>query len=226
MSDPAPMDRFGTHASDVDAADGPDEAHVVTRTLKRARVLIVLVPLVVGLLVAASIGAGKLFEDVPERGAVAPEVTCWNGTRSTAADCPEPRGRSGLRWVFPSFNPGDSRCAQVSGPKRAGGRPVQFACALQYDQRPVTITYAAHAEPERDLRSLERSYGFPPEPEADGARLAFRSDQPQDGLYRVTIAYADHPFSVTVQAPEPGLRDTALDELVRFRPAPQVLVRR
>lgn len=222
MSDQAPMARFGGDAPD---ADDVGERHVVLRTLRRVRVAVVLVPLVVGLLVAASIGAGKLFEDVPQRAAPSPDVTCWNGSESPVTACPEPRGKFGLRWVFPSFRPDQTSCAPVSRRKRAEVRPVEFACDLRYDQRPITVTYSARTSLKEGLSFLERSYGAAPEPEADGDRLAFRSKKPDEGLYRVTIAYADYPFSVTVEAPEIGLRDTALDELVRFRPATQVLVR-
>lgn len=223
MSDPAPMSRFGGDAPD---ADEVGERHVVLRTLKRVRVMIVLVPLVVGLLVVASIGADKLFEDVPDRAATDPVVTCWNGSEAPASTCPEPSGKFGLRWVFPSFKPDDGRCVEIKRRQRSQARPVEFSCSQSFDQRPINVTYSARTSTQQGLTFLQRSYGVQSVEDADGERLVFRAAKPdEEGLYRVTVAYADYPFSVTVAAPEAELRDTALDELVRFRAADNLLVR-
>jgi hypothetical protein len=74
------------------------------------------------------------------------------------------------------------------------------------------------------LAFLERTYGTAPV--ADGDRLVFRAAGPDGtGAYRLTVAYAEHPFSVTVGAPDPGLRDTALEQLVEMRPGDRVLTR-
>lgn len=223
MSDPAPMARFGGGATDPDRPDDDDgERHVVLRVLKRVRAAVVLVPLVAGLLVAASIGASKLFADVPERVAAPPDVTCWNGSTAPLASCPDPRGKAGLRWVFPSFRVADTdaACTPVQRRQRDSARPVEFACDLQFEQLPITVTYTARTAVASGLAFLERTYGVEGEPEADGERLVFRTARADDdGAFRVTVAYAEHPYSVTVAAPEPGLRDAALGELVDFRPA-------
>lgn len=217
------MARFGGDAPD---ADDVGERHPVLRALKRLRSLIVLVPLVAVVVVAAGIGASKLWAELPEDAAVSPEVTCWNGSTATLEECPEPRGRAGLRWVFPSFTPGDSRCSEVRRRARDEARPLEFACQSSFDQRPLTITYSARTSLEQGLAFIERSSGVEGEPDADGERLVFRSPRADDdGLFRVTVAYAEHPYSVTVAAPTADVRDTALDELVRFRPADGLLTR-
>lgn len=217
------MARFDADAPD---ADEVGERNVVLRALKRMRAGIVLVPLVVGLLVAASIGASKLWADLPQEAATDPDVTCWNNTQAPISQCPQPQGKFGLRWVFPSFKPDDSDCSQVRRRDQDKGRPFEFACNQRYDQRPVVITYSVRTSLDEGLAFLRRVYGAKPVSEADGERLVFRSRKPgDDGLYRVTVAYTDHPFSVTVAAPDPDLRDTALDELVRYRPAEQLVVR-
>ncbi|MCW2815252.1 MAG: hypothetical protein JWN84_2707 [Nocardioides sp.] len=228
MSDPAPMTRFGGGATDPEQPDADGEPHVVLRVLKRVRSAVVLVPLVAGLLFAASTGASKLFADVPERVAAPPEVTCWNGSTAPLASCPAPQGKAGLRWVFPSFRIADTdaRCAPVQRRSRDSARPVEFACDLSFDQLPVTVTYSARTAVRQGLAFLARTYGAEGVPEADGDRLAFRSGRADDdGAFRVTVAYAEHPYSVTVEAPEAGLRDAALGELVDFRPADALATR-
>ena len=97
---------------------------------------------------------------------------------------------------------------------------------LRLDQRPIVITYNVRRSPEALRDHVQESYGTEPVPEADGERLVFRSNRADgDGLFRVTVVYAAHPFAVTVEAPDRRLRDDALGELVDFRPADEVLVR-
>lgn len=223
MSDSAPTPRFGRDAPEGDAG----ERHVVVRTLLRLRSFIVLVPLVVGVLVAASIGASKLWADIPQKTVAGPNVVCWDGRTIPVTDCVEPRGKRGLHWVFPSYKPWDKRCALVGGRSRTVVRPFDVACNVRFDQRPVTVTYAVRGSAEALVAAVRKSYGNRPVTEADGDRIVFRSNRPDaEGLYRTTITYAEHPFAVTVEAPDQRLRDTALDELVRFRPADQIIVRK
>lgn len=221
MSDPAPPSRL-LGGGDPESDTG--EGNPVLRTLKRVRAFLVLVPLVVGLLVAAGIGAEKLWADLPERTAVGPDVTCWDGRTAPAIECTSPRGLRGLQWVFPSFQPRDERCVlQRTSTNR---RPYDVACSLRFDQRPVTVTYALRGDADALVEAVRTAYGTRPTGEADGDRLVFRSNRPDDeGRYRVTVVYAEHPYAVTVQAPDRRVRDTALAELVSFRPASQVLVR-
>lgn len=206
------------------ADDQDDEPHVVLRTLRRVRSLLVLVPLLVGLAVAGGVGAAKLWADIPDRGTAAPDVTCWDGATAPLAECTAPRGRAGLRWVFPSFRRDAEGCTEVRRPDRGRARPTEFSCPVIVDQRPVTIVYSVRTSTSDGLAFLERTYGAPPV--ADGDRLVFTADRPDDGgAFRVTVAYAAHPYSVTVEAPDRTVRDTALAELVELRPADRVLTR-
>lgn len=220
------MQRFGAPAPE--SAPDPDdvgERHVLLRIWRRVRVFLVLVPLLIALLVAASIGARKLFEDVPVR-AVDPDVTCWDNTTAKASECTEPTGKAGLRWVFPSYRMSEDQCTRVRFKRSARERPVEFACDLRYDQRPVLITYTVRTSLSQGLSYLQRTYDVVPVTQAGGDRLVFRTNAvDDDGYYSVTVAYSDHPFTVTVASPDAEIRDTALDELVRFRPAGQVVVR-
>jgi hypothetical protein len=220
MSEPSRLSTFGGDAPDGEGG----ERRVALRTLLRLRSFIVLVPLVVGLLVAAIVGASMLWADLPQRTVADTEATCWDGRTAPVTDCTEPRGTRGVGWVFPSYRPGDERCARVRF--RGKASPYDIACHLRFDQRPVTVTYAVRGSSEGLLKAVRRSYGTKPVSEAEGERLVFRAAKADDeGLFRVTVVYADHPFAVTVEAPDRQLRDTALDELVSYRPADQVLVR-
>lgn len=194
------------------------------RALRRVRTPLVLLPLVVVLLVAASAGASRLFADLPERAAPLPEVTCWDGATALEGQCTDPAGRAGLRWLFPSFVPSDARCTRVRRPGSAEQRPLEYACVLTLDQRAVTITYSARTSLTQGLGFLRRTYGdLEPVADAEAQTLLFAARRPSDeGLFHVTLAYAEHPYSVTVEAPERGLRDTALNELVELRPASEV----
>lgn len=224
MSDPDPMARFDPDAPD---ADDLEERHVAFRALKRMRALLVLGPLVVGLLVAAGIGASKLWADPPERDAVSMVVTCWNGVEAPADECTEPQGGPGLQWVFPSFRLDDARCQEIKRPARDEPRPVEFTCDRTLDQRRVVLVYTARTSLDQGMAFLRRTYDASPDEQADGERLVFRSPVVDDnGNVALTAAYAEHPFTVTVRAPTEELRDTALDELVQFRPADEVVVRR
>lgn len=233
MSDPSPTTSDDPSRDDDlvddlypdDGYDDRDEPGRGRRTWRSIRSTLVLVPLLVVLVGAAAIGATKLWAEVPDRSVAGPEVTCWDGTTAVAADCTEPRGQRGLRWVFPSFRPDDERCARVTSRSRAY-RPFDFACEVRFDQRTVTITYAARSSTDQLLSSVRKAYGNRPVTEAEGERIVFRSNRPDaDGLYRTTVVYAEHPFAVTVEAPAVDVRDGALAEIVRFRPAAELLVR-
>ncbi|WP_139979755.1 hypothetical protein [Nocardioides litoris] len=209
-----------------DDAPHPDEVRerpLALRVLRRLRGPIVLVPLLAALLVAAGVGAGKLFEEVPERATPDREVTCWDGVVRPTGACPEPAGRAGLKWVFPALRPTEQGCTQVRRPNR----PLELRCTTSFDQRPVTLTYAVLASTESGHAFLTKRWGEPTE-DADGDRLVWSPEEPVEGddgdpaQWTTTVGYAEHPFAVTVTSTDRDVRDEALDELVRFRDAADV----
>ena len=89
-----------------------DEVHAGPSRLRSA---LVVIPLIAGLLIVAGLGARMLLADIPDpqpEGAVA-DVTCWDGTIRAKEECTTPTGRTGLRWVFPSFKPDLLGCRNV-----------------------------------------------------------------------------------------------------------------
>ncbi len=198
------------------------ERPVVLRVLKRWRALIVLLPLVIALGVAAAIGARLLWADVPERVAPAPDVTCWDLTVVPESQCPVPSGVAGLRWVFPSFTPGRSDCTEVA---REEPLPFEWRCRVVLDGEPIRLAYSARPSTEQALSSLRQRYTDEPESVADGERLVFRLPNRAEAGYMLAVAYERYPFVVTVTAATIGLRERALEQLLEFRPDDQVLAR-
>lgn len=194
------------------------------RVLLRWRAAIVLVPLVAGLLLAGSVGAEKLWADLPAKPEPAVQLTCWNGEEGT--DCPEPAGVKGLRWVFPSFRPGLRTCREVARAGAGQERPLEWACRARLDGSDVVITYTVRTSTQAGLGYLRRTVTPRPTRTEDGDHLVFATTKPgPDGRFAVTVAYADHPFTVTASAVTLRLCNLALDELVQLRDADQVLVR-
>lgn len=200
------------------------ERPLVVRLLLRWRAAIVLVPLLGGLLYAAAVGADKLWADLPDQPMPPALQTCWDGV--DAETCDEPAGVRGLRWVFPSFRPGTGSCTEVVRDQRRRERPLEWACTARLDGSRVTVTYSVRTSTEAGIAYLRRTFDEPPQPAADGDRLVFAdTGAGPDGRYEVTVAYAEHPFAVTVSCITLRLCDLALDELVDFRDADQVLTR-
>ncbi|GAA5140307.1 hypothetical protein GCM10023340_00230 [Nocardioides marinquilinus] len=205
------------------ATEAPERPWPV-RVLLRWRAVLVLVPLLAGLLIAAAVGANMLRAE-PERDDTVPDVTCWDGAQRPAAECTEPTGVAGLRWVFPSVDPDECRQVQARGKNAAS--VVQLVCRTTFAAQTVRITYTRRPSAGASKAALRKSFGnAEPSTAAGGDRLSYRA-RDGDGLLtaRVGVTYADHPFSVIVEAPDSGLRDRALRSLVRFRPADQVRVR-
>ncbi len=201
------------------------ERPLVLRLLLRWRAVIVLLPLLAGLLYAASVGAEKLWADLPPKTVPPVLVTCWDGEQ--AESCEEPTDLRGLRWVFPSFRPGAGGCEEVVRDQRNLERPLEWACTARLDGGDVGITYSVRTSTEAGLAYLRRTYPGQPQPAAGGDRLVFADTKPgPDGRYEVAVAYADHPFAVTVSAITLRLCYLALDELVQLRDADQVVVRK
>jgi hypothetical protein len=197
---------------------------------ERWRLVLIIVPLVAGVLVAAALGARMLLAEIPDPTAAdgPADVTCWDGGTGPAEDCTIPSGRAGLRWVFPSFRPDDLDCRNVLRERPELERPVMFECEDRVGAGAVTLTYSEFPGVEQGRHYLEREYGVPPE-EVDDAgvrRLLWtEGDEPGGAVYELDVMYAEVPFGVEVRAESAKARDRALASLVEFRPEDQISVR-
>lgn len=200
---------------------GPDQSsrRGLRATLLRWRAPIVLVPLLFGLGYSGAVGAQMLWAEAAPDPVPEPVVTCWDDSASIAADCPDPAGVPGMRWVFPSFRPGSDRCTKVAYRDTRTPRPLEFTCQVRIGGGRAEISYSERSDLERGLAYFAATYdGVLPVREAGGARLVYRGTAPRpDGTYAVTVALTPYPFAVTVSAANERLRDAALDNRVRFR---------
>jgi hypothetical protein len=195
-------------------------------TLLRWRAPLVLVPLLVAIAYSGTVGARMLWGEPTRAPEAAPVVTCWDGSEEVAADCTEPTGVAGLRWVFPSFKPGEQRCSKVEYENAASG-PLEYACRKRVEGTTARISYSERATLEGGLTFFANRYdGVDPVPTAAGTRTIYRESEPRgDGRYDVTVAYVNHPYAVTVTAVNERLRDKVLSDAVTFRPERYLMVR-
>ncbi len=202
----------------------PRERRGLGATLKRWRAPLVLIPLLALLGYSGAVGAHMLWGETRSPTAE-PVVTCWDGSDATADACPVPSGAAGLRWVFPSFRPNSESCREVVYENVSVG-PFEYVCRMRVQGTRVKVSYTKRAGLERGLAYLGRRYdGVEPEEVARGSRIVYRDPEPtRNGSYELTVAYLDHPFSVTVSAPDERLRDRVLRESVDLRPARFVTV--
>jgi hypothetical protein len=237
-------EEWGRPMSDTEVDKHPDDEVDVEAGLVRyssddppaadwARVAWIVVPLVVGLLVVATIGARMLVAEIPDPAeGPAPESVpansfCWDGANKPAEGCPVPSGRSGLRWVFPSFQPNELGCRNVLPDFPASTRPAMYACDVSVSGGPATIVYSQLTQVARGRVSLEKQYGGPAEEIDDefGKRLLFTEGKNAgtDGDYDLAVMYPALPFAVEVSAASADARDEALESLVRFRASDDVM---
>ncbi|WP_138874734.1 hypothetical protein [Nocardioides dongxiaopingii] len=211
-------------SSDADEDDRA-EPPTLLRVLKRWRAVIVLLPLLVGIGVAASIGASMLWADDADEAGPEPDVTCWDRSVAPASECSEPTGLVGLRWVYPGIPARAAGCTPEGRTGERGredgqagaGDTLAYVCPLPLGGDEVRLLYTRHATTEAGLeRTARRHEGV--EPEEDAGRLVYRGARPERGRWSLTAVYADHPFSVTVEAATARLRDLALSELVSRAP--------
>ncbi len=192
------------------------------------RSALIVLPLLVGLLVAAAMGARMLLAEIPDPTDPAAETVtmyCWDGEVRPDEGCPVPSGRAGLRWVFPSFRPSELGCRNVLEEFPKSTRPAMFACELDVDGSPVTIIYSQLTQVARGRATLEKQYAGPGQEIAGERRLLWtEGDDPgPDGDYELAVMYAALPFSVEITGDSAQTRDEALETLVRFRPANDVM---
>lgn len=188
-------------------------------TLRRWRAPIVLLPLILGLGYAGVVGARLFWAEVTPTTVAAPIVTCWDDSEAIAADCPDPTGLPGLRWVFPSFRPAADRCSKVTFRDVGTPRPLEHTCTVRVAGGKASISYSERTDLESGLRYFDERYaGSRPVRTAGGARLLYSSSAPRkDGTYDVTVALTTYPFAVTVSAGNERVRDAALQRKVKYR---------
>jgi hypothetical protein len=194
------------------------------------RSALIVVPLVLGLLLVAAIGARMLTAEIPDRGPgatneQAPE-RCWDGALKPDEGCPIPSGRAGLRWVFPSFRPSEIGCRDARADFPRSTRPAMFSCAGTVEAGDVTILYSQLTQVDRGRSSFEKTYGDAEELDDElGKRLLWREgdDPGADGDYDLAVMYAALPFAVELSAASPKALSQALESLVRFRNADDVM---
>ncbi len=231
----------GDPMSDTEVEDTPDDVEHREDSLvpystdeRRAagwlRSALVVVPLVLGLLVVAAIGARMLTAEIPDAGeeatnAQAPE-RCWDGDPKPDEGCPVPSGRAGLRWVFPSFRPNELGCRDARPDFPRSTRPAMFMCVSEVGSGEVTVLYSQLTRVDRGRASFEKTFGDPEELDDElGKRLLWRDgDEPgADGDYDLAVMYAALPFAVELSAASPEALDEGLESLVRFRNADDVM---
>lgn len=194
------------------------------------RGLLIVLPLVIGLFVVAGIGARMLTAEVPERSATTNEQAperCWDGELVPVNGCPVPTGRPGLRWVFPSFRPNDLSCHDATADFPQSTRPTMYLCDGSVATGPVTILYSQLTSINRGRASFVKAFGGEPEEIHDdfGRRLLWQeTDDPgADGDYDLAVMYPNVPFAVEVTADSADGLDEALESLVKFRHADDIM---
>lgn len=190
----------------------------------RRRTALVVLPLLVGLVVAGGVGGQLLVGVADDRAASASDLTCWDGTSVAAAsDCSEPRGADGLAWVFPTFDREELDCVDelIAHPEYT--RPEMWTCQQAVGGRPVSVTYSqVSAVPEalrffdkrhgRDARSRTRSTG------RAAAVYTWTPSATPDGRWEASLLLRDAPFAVSVVAATRSDASRALTRRVRVRP--------
>ena len=229
--------RMGDPMSDTEVDETPDGveerdesvtySHDERHAAGWVRSALVLLLLVVGLLVVAAIGSRMLLAEIPDPEPAAETVTvlCWDGAVRPDDGCATPTDRAGLRWVFPSFRPSELDCRNAVPEFPKSNARTMFACEAEVDAGPVTIFYSELPEVDQRRAFLERQFGGPGEDvEGEDRLLWTEGDDPgRDGDYELVVMYAELPFSVEVSAESAEARDEALESLVEFRAADDVI---
>lgn len=198
---------------------GPSVRHRLGAALRRWRAPIVILPLVVGLGYSGVVGARLLWTETTPDAATGPVVVCWDGSEAVAADCPDPAGLAGLRWVFPSFRLGADGCKRVTFRDTSTARPLEYTCTVRARGGRAGVKYSQRSDLQSGLDYFANRYdGVRPERTAGGARLVYRDRARSDrGSFDVTVALTTYPFAVTVSADTKRVREAALAKWVSFR---------
>lgn len=196
--------------------DGAGDSRTGTRPGRR-RTLVVVLPLLAGLAVAAGVGGRLLLS--PDDGAAAADgpTTCWDGRLAIDVPCPEPTGTAGLAWVFPTFDRVRLDCVDELELHPEYTRPAMWTCEQAVGGRPVQVTYSEVTGTEDALRFLDRLHG-PDARRTERSAYAWRATQTPSGSWVTSLLLRDLPFAVTVTATQRSDAARALARRVEVRP--------
>ncbi|MBF4163674.1 hypothetical protein [Nocardioides acrostichi] len=194
----------------------------------RARTAAVVVPIVLGLAIAAGYGSRLLWHQVAPA-ASSGEVTCWDGSGADAAvDCALPSGVKGLAWVFPTFKPAKQDCTDELASHPAFTRATMWSCRQTVQGRAVSITYSQVASVSQTRRTLDRQLGADQRsrstPRGAGPRFRWQPARIADGRWRSALLVGSQPYLVEVTASTAQDAADVLKRRVRVRPASELLV--
>ena len=201
--------------------EGPSGFTRARRAIAHFRTPLLLLPLVGAVVVSGGIGAQMLWEQVP--GSAPETVRCWDGERVVEEqDCDLPGDLAGLRWVFPSFRPGEDECRDLLVANPALRRPTMWECTVLLEGAPVVITYSELSGVRTARAFIEREYGDAERVtvEADNGtpvRYEWRRELEDGAGFVVTSMYVDFPYAVEVRADDRDVREDALATIVEFR---------
>ncbi len=158
---------------------------------------------------ATPAGDSRPTEDVPDSGAAEEAAyTCWDGGPADGlADCGEPQGAQGLRWVFPDADgPG---CSATMG-----NRGAEADCRVRASSGgQVRVHYSEWSD-------WDAAYAEYSAQDVQGAVTRWRdffrwyiSPRRGDWEYKVALLYRDAPWSVTVYGHSAADRDEVLRQL-------------
>ncbi len=194
---------------------------------RRVRVPLVMIPLLVCLGVAGSVGAAMLWASSPGPAATPRLSTCWDRAELPASECSQPDGTRGLEYVFPEFDSTASGCKPNVTSGGRSDRVLEWRCTTTLHGHDVEIAYRERPSVKRGLRFLKRFYADADRQVSDdGARLIWRPAGPNpSGRYVYATAYKKYPFSLTLRTDTLQLRDEATRTLVHARKASRMTVR-
>ncbi len=153
-----------------------------------------------------------------------PRAECWDGaTADQLSECTTPRGLAGLAWVFPSLRPDQPECSTRQA--EVDGKLDVVICTFEFRGTPGLVRYTSWANLDRSHRYYNGQYPAAPRlangPES-AARWVWRlSARTERGRIRMSTAYVDWPFSVSVEAGTLAAREWAYRQLA-FRPDSQM----
>jgi predicted Ser/Thr protein kinase len=156
----------------------------------------------------------------PPRESAGRQVVCWNDARvARRADCTQPEGLAGLRWVFPSLDRDFEGCNRrldvTPDPARRS-----WWCLVKGGANSEGISYGEWVEPRAARRFYSEQYGTAPVNFlVEGRPVGFRwirSEPTRTGFFKISFAYLNLPFSASLYSrSEEGLVRLCDELLVR-----------